>query len=59
MGVLLLVRTLRAATCMLANAEVEKVVVGSTSNPANVRIVEAIFPADKFKVGGGNSPLTL
>lgn len=44
------VRALRQATCMLPNAEVEKVAIGSATNPANVRILESIFPPENFKV---------
>ncbi len=46
-------RALRLATCMLPNAAVEQVVVGSATNPPNVRILESIFPPEKFKVRYG------
>jgi hypothetical protein len=38
---------------MLPNAAVEQVAVGSATNPLNVRILESIFPPEKFKVRYG------
>ena len=39
---------LRQSTCTLDNAEVDKVVPGRRSNPANVRTVEQLLPAAQF-----------
>jgi hypothetical protein len=43
-------RALRQATCMLASADVERVAVGSLTNPQNVRILESILPPEIFQV---------